>query len=79
MNEEEKDATFMTAYRLSGEAKLAGINDFMETLIDNNCKFIMFAHHTTVMDSIEEYVKKSKVGYIRIDVSVNADARYERV
>lgn len=36
---------FMNAYRLSGESKLEGITDFMETLIENNCKFIVFAHH----------------------------------
>jgi hypothetical protein len=35
----------MKAYTLSGIAKVAGITEFMETLIENNCKFIVFAHH----------------------------------
>jgi len=69
----------MNAYRLSGEAKLEGIRDFMDNLIENNCKFIVFAHHKSVMDGLEDYVKKQKVGYIRIDGSTSVDARHERV
>ncbi len=69
----------MMAYRLTGEAKVDGITEFMETLIENNCKFIVFAHHQSVMDSIEEFVKKSKVGYVRIDGKVGIDQRHERV
>lgn len=35
----------MTAYRLSGLAKVDGVNEFLETLADNGAKFIIFAHH----------------------------------
>ena len=69
----------MKAYRLSGECKLTGIMDFMETLIENNCKFIVFAHHKTVMDRLEDFVQSKKVGFVRIDGSVNIDRRHERV
>lgn len=31
------------------------------------------------MDGLEEFVMKKKIGYIRIDGSVNVDARHERV
>ena len=31
-------------------------------LIDNSCKFLIFAHHSEVLDAIEEEVKKSKIG-----------------
>ena len=47
------DPTFLTAYRLTGESKLPGIADFLESLIENNCKFIVFAHHKIVIDGIE--------------------------
>lgn len=65
--------TFMMAYRLSGEAKLPGTCDFLETLIENECKFLVFAHHLSVMDSIEQFIIKKKVPYMRIDGSVNVD------
>lgn len=68
-----KEPTFSEAYRLTGESKIAGINDFLETLIENNCKFIVFAHHHSVMDALEEFVKSKKVGYVRIDGKVGID------
>ena len=55
-NEAKTENTFMQAYRLTGESKVAGVTDFMETLIDNNCKFIVFAHHISVIDQLEAYV-----------------------
>lgn len=63
----------MMAYKLTGEAKVAGITEFMETLIENNCKFIVFAHHLSVMDSLEDFVSKKKIGYVRIDGKVGID------
>jgi SWI/SNF-related matrix-associated actin-dependent regulator of chromatin subfamily A-like protein 1 len=69
----------MQAYHLTGECKLDGIKEFMGNLIENNCKFIVFAHHLSVMNGIEDYAKKEKLGYICIDGSVNADVRHERV
>lgn len=46
----------MQAYTLSGEAKLPGIIEFIETLVDNECKFLLFAHHLSVMDGLERYL-----------------------
>jgi SWI/SNF-related matrix-associated actin-dependent regulator 1 of chromatin subfamily A len=69
----------MIAYRLTGESKVPGITDFMDTLIQNNCKFIVFAHHKSVMDSLEDFVVGQKIKYIRIDGKVNIDQRHERV
>lgn len=67
----------MRAYNLTGEAKLEGITEFMETLIENNCKFIVFAHHRSVLDGLEQFVKKRKVGYIKIDGSTSMDKRHD--
>jgi hypothetical protein len=36
-------------------------------LMDGNIKFIVFAHHLEVMDSLQECVEKAKTSYIRID------------
>jgi len=66
----------MLAYTLTGEAKLSGITDFMETLIENSCKFIVFAHHMAVLDGLENFVQGKKIGYIRIDGKVDIDKRH---
>jgi SWI/SNF-related matrix-associated actin-dependent regulator 1 of chromatin subfamily A len=57
----------MSAYRLTGEAKLSGSIEFIETLLEADAKFLLFCHHKVVLDSYEEYLKKKKIGHIRID------------
>ena len=69
----------MMAYRMTGEAKVDGIAEFLETLIENNCKFMVFAHHQSVMDALEAFVQKSKVEYVRIDGKVGVEQRHLRV
>ena len=52
---------------MTGTAKVKGCVEFLETLIDNKQKFIVFAHHYEVMDGIEDAIVKKKISYIRID------------
>ena len=75
----EKYEHLMFAYRRSGEAKIRGINEFIETLIDNGTKFIVFAHHYSVLDAMEELVLKKKAKYIRIDGKIDHQKRFENV
>lgn len=64
--EESADQTFSTAYRLTGMSKLPGIADFLDTLMQNDTKFLLFAHHTSVIEGLEEIIKKRRVAYIKI-------------
>ena len=43
--EDSEEKQLVKAYKLSGEAKLSGITDFLDTMFDNDIKFILFAHH----------------------------------
>jgi len=67
---------FTKAYSLTGKAKITGIVDYVNYLLVNKCKFLIFAHHLEVLDSIEEEVKKQEVKYIRIDGSLNQEKRH---
>ena len=53
--------------------------EFLETLIENKVKYIIFAHHYDVMDAIEDFLVKKKIGYIRIDGQIESTKRYEAV
>uniref|UniRef100_M1A0E0 Chromatin remodeling complex subunit n=1 Tax=Solanum tuberosum TaxID=4113 RepID=M1A0E0_SOLTU len=44
-----------------------------------NCKFLIFAHHQSMIDSIHEYLLKKKVGCIRIDGSTPSALRQDLV
>ena len=69
----------MVAYRLTGEAKVKGVCEFLETLSENGAKFLIFAHHKTVIDEIQKYLQQKKIGHVRIDGKVSQEARHERV
>ena len=71
--------SFMVAYRLSGEAKVKGVCEFIETLSENGAKFLVFAHHKSVMDGLQDFCKQKKIGHIRIDGKVSTEVRHERV
>ena len=64
---------------MTGEAKLPGIRDYVNYLVDNSCKFLIFAHHAEVLDAIEEVIIADKIGYIRIDGRVAIEKRQEYV
>ena len=56
-----------------------GVKEYIQDLLENDIKFIVFAHHLDIMDEIETYITQLKVKSIRIDGSVNIEARHERV
>ena len=66
---EEKQV--IKAYRLSGEAKINGIIEYLDTYFDaqEDEKCILFAHHQIVLNAIENHLKTRHKGmsYIRID------------
>ena len=66
---------FSKAYSITGQAKLPGIKDYVNYLVDNSCKFLIFAHHAEILDAIEEVIINDKVDYIRIDGKVPVDKR----
>jgi SNF2 family DNA or RNA helicase len=78
-SEENILATLNEAYTLTGKAKIKGITDYITYLINNSCKFLIFAHHTEVLNSIEETVKKTKTEYVRIDGQVTSEKKQEKV
>ena len=71
--------SFMEAYKLTGTAKVPGVIDFIQNLLSNNVKFLLFAHHLANLDAYEEFVKSKGIKYIRIDGSTKHDQRYARV
>ena len=60
----------MVAYRLTGEAKVKSVCEFLETLFENGAKFLVFAHHTSVMGEIEKTLNAKKIRNVRVDGKV---------
>lgn len=61
----EQNILMNKAYMETAKAKVQAVQDYIDTLLEGDCKFLVFAHHRVLLDAVEEKVKK--VGYIRID------------
>ncbi|XP_067014077.2 SWI/SNF-related matrix-associated actin-dependent regulator of chromatin subfamily A-like protein 1 [Anabrus simplex] len=71
----EMRGALLAYYRITGQAKLAAIQDYVSDLLEGDRKFLCFAHHQLVMDGICEVVNKKNLGYIRIDGSTSSSGR----
>ncbi|CAN6185096.1 unnamed protein product [Urochloa humidicola] len=54
-------------YTDSATAKIPAVLDFLGTMIEADCKFLIFAHHQNMIEAIEQYLLKKKVKCIKID------------
>lgn len=64
-------------YRDTGAAKLPLVTAYIKDLIENDVKFIVFAHHQDVMDGIANVLRTNSVDYIRIDGRIPTVKRQE--
>lgn len=76
---DDKYGYLLNAYSMTGSAKVKGVIEFIDNLLENKCKFIVFAHHYEVLDQIEDSVVKKKIAYIRIDGRIETNKRYDAV
>ena len=63
-------------YVASAKAKVAPVQEYLETLLDGSAeKFLFFAHHAELLDAASAVLRKRKVQFIRIDGSTPTSAR----
>eukprot|EP00246_Nothoceros_aenigmaticus_P008033 TRINITY_DN22506_c0_g1_i1.p1 TRINITY_DN22506_c0_g1~~TRINITY_DN22506_c0_g1_i1.p1 ORF type:complete len:428 (-),score=85.82 TRINITY_DN22506_c0_g1_i1:175-1290(-) len=63
-------------YAESAVAKVSAVQEYLTTVVEAECKFLIFGHHMTMLDGIQEFLKKKKVEYIRIDGNTPAASRH---
>jgi len=52
---------------LVGIAKAEMANDYIKNFVQDGEKLLIFGHHHDVLDMLEDFVKKEKIGYVRVD------------
>lgn len=77
----KQSSTMMKLWQLTGDAKLPQVQEYMNELIEQEIKFLVFAHHQSVLNALETFVRQHPAlpGYMRIDGSTPADKRQENV
>lgn len=68
---------FMELFNKSGYAKLPSFLKHVETFLQNplSGKLLIFAHHKTVLNAIDQRLKSSSVNFIRIDGTTPSKSR----
>ena len=75
--EENKDTSlFIDYYVKTGLSKVEEGCQFMSLLLDNDAKFLWYVHHKSVLTEYENYLKKNKVNYLKIDGSTRDKGWY---
>lgn len=69
----------MRCYMLSATAKLQSMKEYIGSILENDIKIIIFAHHKFIMDQLEIHIKGLKYSYIRLDGEVTPETRKKKV
>ncbi|CAJ1351969.1 unnamed protein product [Effrenium voratum] len=62
-------------FRLTAEAKLGAVLEYVEHLLSTGAKFLLFGHHHLVLDAVQGKLQRMHCGHIRIDGHTSAVAR----
>lgn len=66
----EQKSVIMEVYKKTADLKVKCVQDYVDTLLNGGEKFLIFAHHTSLLDAIEHSCNRKKdCKYIRIDGS----------
>jgi SWI/SNF-related matrix-associated actin-dependent regulator 1 of chromatin subfamily A len=72
----EQRSVVMEVYKKTADIKVKCVQDYIDTLLDGDQKFLVFAHHTVLLDAVEHSCNRKKgCKYIRIDGSTPASSR----
>ena len=71
----ETRATLFEMFKKTGESKLSAVLQYLSDLLENDQKFLVFAHHLSVLDGIEQFLKANNANYFRLDGSTSAADR----
>ncbi|XP_068165317.1 DNA annealing helicase and endonuclease ZRANB3 isoform X2 [Antennarius striatus] len=67
-------------YKQTAVAKAGAVKDYIKMMLEaEQLKFLVFAHHLTMLQACTEAVIEAKVGYVRIDGSVPSSERIQLV
>lgn len=73
------DETVMGRYREAAEIKLEPVKNYIAYMLEKDIKFLVFAHHMIMLDGLEDFMKKEKINYIRIDGKAGVTSRQNLV
>ncbi|KAK9883170.1 hypothetical protein WA026_001369 [Henosepilachna vigintioctopunctata] len=71
----EKHAILLTFFSETAKIKIPSVISYVLQVLDERKKFLLFAHHQIMLDSIAQILLKKGKEFIRIDGTTNSDQR----
>ncbi|KAL5253920.1 hypothetical protein ACHWQZ_G013622 [Mnemiopsis leidyi] len=65
-------------YSETAMAKLPGVISYVSELLESDKKFLLFAHHKTMMGGLQDFLRKQGVQFIMIEGNTPAERRQEQ-
>ncbi|XP_006814094.2 SWI/SNF-related matrix-associated actin-dependent regulator of chromatin subfamily A-like protein 1 [Saccoglossus kowalevskii] len=75
LSKKEQRGALLQYFSETGAAKIPAIRRYMFDLLDGDHKFLMFAHHQSLLDALCTALTEKKYNFIRIDGSTTSDQR----
>jgi len=75
----KKPGTVTKLFELAGRAKVKFVCNYIEELVNNDTKFLLFCHHRAVMDALQNKLQSLNVEHVRIDGSSPKESRGDLV
>ncbi|KAM0688125.1 SWI/SNF- matrix-associated actin-dependent regulator of chromatin subfamily A-like protein 1 [Conglomerata obtusa] len=64
--EDSVDEALTIRYQIAAELKIEAVKEYIKNILEKEIKFLIFAHHMTMIDGLEEFLKLN-TKYIKID------------
>jgi SWI/SNF-related matrix-associated actin-dependent regulator 1 of chromatin subfamily A len=71
----KEHAMLLEWFHLTSDAKVNAVCEYIKDLLESDKKFLLFAHHQTMIKHLSELLEKQKVKYILIDGKTSSLAR----
>lgn len=71
----EKRGALLKYFQETSKVKAKAVCEYVNDLLESDKKFLVFAHHQSMLDELEDELEKKKYEYIRIDGSTSSENR----
>ncbi|KAK4469102.1 hypothetical protein MN116_006689 [Schistosoma mekongi] len=75
LSNNEKRSALFEYFHATGSVKIPAIEQYVLDLIECGHKFLLFAHHAHVLDSLDKLLSEKSIKFIRIDGRTNSEQR----
>ncbi|XP_055544718.1 SWI/SNF-related matrix-associated actin-dependent regulator of chromatin subfamily A-like protein 1 [Wyeomyia smithii] len=75
----EREEILFKYYNVTSDVKAPAVCAYLKKLLKEKQKFIIFAHHISMLDAICKQLNKQKIDHIRIDGTTRSDLRSQLV